>query len=519
MRTVKRKAAALNRNKLAAVKSLCEAYAKEKNHWLDVLKSWKFQALLGNPRKIRDEFIKNGYQSNHGMQARHWKLALQDAAETWDKNWKAQFIHVRSKIASYFTQEIERRYAYWLIKGYSQFAEMMQGKVPLPGFEIESVVCKNIADDVQRQVRKYRPRKPAVKKWRSVKFDSSCYTVFEQNRTQYIKIMSLEKGQRIVIPLTGKAIIRGNITLVLDGEELFIHSSQEIVPSRASPEGPIEAIDFGYTEVMTDTEGNRYGIKFGKILSAASDARHEKMQQRHKLHAIQKNLNTHTKKRSNILRYNLGRKKWNKKEQRTNSSLEKEINEGINKLLENKKPSILITEDLSHVFSYNKSKTINRKLSSWLRGKLQERVAFKALAEGFRHEQVNPAYGSQTCPYCDFVDRRNRDRDKFKCHNCEHEDVSDRVAALNYLRRFGDETIGRYMPYSQVKTILLSRFHRRLEAGQPATVPGRTLETAEDNHSQLSFEIRKDITAGRNHSADRAVNQRAKQNKHVLTRL
>src|SRR5271170_7024883 len=32
-------------------------------------------------------------------------------------------------------------------------------------------------------------------------------------------------------------------------------------------------------------------------------------------------------------------------------------------------------------------------------------------------------------------------------------------------------------PYPEVKTILLSRFHRRLEAGQPATVPGRTLET------------------------------------------
>src|SRR5271156_3077652 len=32
-------------------------------------------------------------------------------------------------------------------------------------------------------------------------------------------------------------------------------------------------------------------------------------------------------------------------------------------------------------------------------------------------------------------------------------------------------------PYPQVKTILLGRFHRRLEGGQPATVPGRTLET------------------------------------------
>src|SRR5271163_1702802 len=75
---------------------------------------------------------------------------------------------------------------------------------------------------------------------------------------------------------------------------------------------------------------------------------------------------------------------------------------------------------------------MNRKLSSWLRGKLQDRVAFKALAEGFRHEQVNPAYGSQSCPFCEFVDSRNRKGDRFQCLHCGHEDVSDRIAAQNY---------------------------------------------------------------------------------------
>ncbi len=488
MRTVKRKAALLNRNKLAAIKSLCRAYSKEKNHWLDILKNWKFQALLGIPQKIRDEFIKKGYQSKNRMQARHWKLALKDAAETWDKNWKAHFISIRSKIASYFSQDVERRYAYWLIKGYAQFAEMMQGNAPLPDFKIEKSVCKKIASYVQRQVKKNRPKNPVVKKERSVKFDANCYSVFEHNGIQYIKIMSLEKGKRIAIPLTGKAAIKGNITLVLDDEELFIHVSEEIIPFQASPEGPIEAVDFGYSEVMTDMHGNRYGTQFGKILTSVSNARHTKMQKRHKLHAIQKQLKIQ-KKSSNILRYNLGRKKLNKTAKKTNSSLEKEINTGINDLLENRKPSILITEDLSHLFSYKKSKSVNRKLSSWLRGKLQERVAFKALAEGFRHEQVNPAYGSQICPNCDFVDHRNRNMDKFKCLNCRHEDISDRVAALNYFKRFGDETIGRYMSSSQVKTILLNRFHRRLETGKPVTVPGRTLETVKDICPQMSSEI------------------------------
>jgi putative transposase len=301
--------------------------------------------------------------------------------------------------------------------------------------------------------------------------------------------MSLDKGKRIAIPLTGQGPIEGNISLVIDGKNVFIHTAQEITPMQdESFHRP--TVDFGYSEVMTDTEGKRYGTQFGKILTKTSDDRHKKMQRRHKLHSIRKKeVKKRSNKQSNLLKYNLGYEKLNKRTKKANATLEKEINTGINHLLKNKNPAILI--DLSHSFSYNRPKCVNRRLSAWLRGKLQERVTFKALAEGFRHEQVNPAYGSQTCLYCDCVDPRNRDKEKFKCLNCGHEDLSDRVAAMNYFRRFGDKTIGLSMPYSQVKTILLDRFHRRLEAGKPATVPGRSLETAEGMSSQMPFEIRK----------------------------
>ncbi len=46
MRTVKRKAVVLNRDKMAAFRALCKAYAKEKNYWLSVLEDWRFQGLL-----------------------------------------------------------------------------------------------------------------------------------------------------------------------------------------------------------------------------------------------------------------------------------------------------------------------------------------------------------------------------------------------------------------------------------------------------------------------------------------
>lgn len=97
MRTIKRKTRPLNSSKINSIKKLCIAYAKEKQYWLNKLKAWNFQAQLGKPRSIRDLFVDQSYQSPYGLQARHWKLALQDAIETWDKYWKAILVLVKAQ--------------------------------------------------------------------------------------------------------------------------------------------------------------------------------------------------------------------------------------------------------------------------------------------------------------------------------------------------------------------------------------------------------------------------------------
>jgi len=478
MRTVKRNALPLNAKKQKALEDLCQAYAREKQMWLQHFQPWKCQPYLERPRTLRDEMIKQGYRSPHALQARHWKLALENAAETWDKYWQSIFVKLRLKIFHRKDlSEIERHYAYWLLKGYSQFSAMMQGKCPEPPFVVEVLPRRHVAGYVRRITRQCKGKPPTVKKAKSVRFDANCYDLFEHKGRQYIKIMSLVPGKRICVPLSGKTPISGTITLVLSEGSVDFHIPQELkkkTPSQAAP----EAVDFGYTEVMTDTQGIRYGTQFGTILTQASENRHQKMQKRHKLHAIEKKKRVSKPKKAKCLRkYNLGKQKHHAIAKQFRTTLEKEINTAVNQLIQTKNPSILVTEDLHHTFKYNKSTQINRRLSSWLRGKLQDRVAFKALAEGFRHEQVNPAYGSQSCPFCEFVDHRNRKSDRFQCLHCGHEDISDRIAAQNYARRFGDPEIKRYTPYRQVKTILLDRFHRRLETGQPVTVPGRTLET------------------------------------------
>ena len=120
----------------------------------------------------------------------------------------------------------------------------------------------------------------------------------------------------------------------------------------------MEAVDFGYTEVMTDTQGIRYGTEFGTTLTKISDELSHKMKKRHKLHSLEKKQRTsNTKQAKRLRKYNLGKKKQNSKSQRVKATLEKEMNTSINQLVQTKNPSILITENLRHAFTYNKPKS------------------------------------------------------------------------------------------------------------------------------------------------------------------
>ena len=288
MRTVKRRALPLNAGKQKALEDLRLAYTREKQHWLQHFQAGKCQPHLGRPRTLRDEKIKQGYRFPNELQARHWKLALEDAAETWDKYWQATFVKVRLKIFHRKDlSEIERYYAYWLLKGYSQFAAMMQGKCPEPSFCIENLLRRRVAGYVRRITRQSKGKPPAVKKARTVRFDANCYDVFESNGRQYIKLMSLIPGKRIIIPLSGNTSISGTITLVLSEGNVDLHIPQELKKKKPL-QAPPETVDFGYTEVMTDTQGIRYGTQFEKILTQASEERHKKMQKRYRLHAMEK---------------------------------------------------------------------------------------------------------------------------------------------------------------------------------------------------------------------------------------
>ena len=97
MRCVRHYTRPLNAGKLAQLRALVHAFNVERAYWVDELKPLCKLAQLDGAgvRRLRDERIKAGYMSPHGLQARGWKLALTEAADLLSRHWQAQLVAVK----------------------------------------------------------------------------------------------------------------------------------------------------------------------------------------------------------------------------------------------------------------------------------------------------------------------------------------------------------------------------------------------------------------------------------------
>lgn len=216
---------------------------------------------------------------------------------------------------------------------------------------------------------------PRVKTARSITLDTNMYEVFEQEGTQYIKVMSLTPRQRIVIPLTGHTPIRGNLRLVLDKERqrVEIHYFAEVKPTKPLTGEPC-ALDAGVSEVFIDEQGHRYGTDFGVFLAQTSDELCAKGRQRNRLHQIARRAEAKgdRAKAARIRRFNLGRQKLEKTRCKVQAELARQVNTAVNHVLRERRPAVIVTERLE-LRGKAKSKHLARLVSLWAHSILKER--------------------------------------------------------------------------------------------------------------------------------------------------
>ncbi|MFQ5795618.1 MAG: zinc ribbon domain-containing protein [Candidatus Bipolaricaulia bacterium] len=275
-RTIRRYSRSLNQSKWQTVHWLAAAYAAQKDRFLVEYGRPSRFARHQNHRQARDELLTIGYQSPFGLQARMWKLALQDAIETIDRQWLALAEVLRplvmaQKTRGHFTDE-QARYAFWVLKSSRHMAQLVSGRAPSPlHFPISRKEQRRMAAYLRRIIRRKRGKDPRVRQVCSLVLDAEMYRVFEQDGHQYISIMTLTPGRRLVIPLTGRGPLQGNLRIVLNEEKrcIAVHQTIEVKPELAT--GGPKAVDLGVTEVMTDSDGDRWGEGLGQRLANYSD--------------------------------------------------------------------------------------------------------------------------------------------------------------------------------------------------------------------------------------------------------
>lgn len=498
-RTIKRYSRELNRGKWQTVVDVAGAYARQRDRFLvDYGRPSVFARYAGH-RQARDELVAAGHESPYGLQARQWKLALQDAIETVDRQWLALAEELRRLVMAQrkegrFTED-QAHYVFWVLRSSQRMAQLVSGKAPSPEhFEVEPGEEQRAVSYLRRVIRRKRGANPRAKKARSFALDAEMYEVFDTGGRQYIKIMTLTPRQRLVVPLTGQGEIRGNLRVVLDEEKrrIKVHRAIDVRPRAAK--GAAVAVDLGVTETMTDSDGGRWGEGQGEILATYSDRVCDKGCKRNRLGAVEERAseNGDRAKARRIRKYNLGRKKLTQQRRKMRQTIECQTNAALNEFFHAKKPALLGHENLRGLQGKFRSKRLSRIVSTWTRGVAKKRLEFKASAAGCRREQVNSAYSSQMCPRCGFVHHKNRQGDRFQCQFCGYGGDSDRVAAMNLLDRVDDPEIHYWTPVVRVKAILLCRFQRRVEGWQFDFLP----EAANpDLLAQMGIELRPTVPA------------------------
>jgi len=182
------------------------------------------------------------------------------------------------------------------------------------------------------------------------------------------------------------------------------------------------ALDFGMECFLVSDRGDLFGRKFySKIREYAE-----------KIDRIQREMQRRGKKPTESRRYL-------RLQHRLSEYVKNEVRRIINRVIELYRPQRLVLEDLRGFLRRvinNSPKAIKRVLIRFGLGEIKRKIEEVREEYGIEVVYVNPAYSSQACSNCGYVDRGNRKtRSEFECKLCNRKLHADVNASRNLLSR------------------------------------------------------------------------------------
>jgi putative transposase len=141
--------------------------------------------------------------------------------------------------------------------------------------------------------------------------------------------------------------------------------------------------------------------------------------------------------------------------------LENEINRLINVIIKIYKPKRIIVERLDFR-SPELSKELNRLIQNFGKRYIKQKLERLQQLYGIEIIEINPAYTSQECSCCGYIDKKNRkDAQEFECKVCRNKTNAQVNGAKNILKRSSLGSL--YLTKKQVLKMLIEKYLERLK--------------------------------------------------------
>lgn len=507
-KTVKAYSKKLSDEQFDQIASLFESYGKCKdlffrrfcgiNNMVNVKHWQKLRNMIRQEQKTAQVKLTEQFD----FQGRHWVQALNQVCSNLNSLWSnlANQLKAQARDNDNLTEE-ERHYLnfclsfreiwYAILKHDDNYIYDNLAKKYLKRYdEIKAELTlkqKQHTDSyIRRLTRRYKPY-PHITSNHMMMLDDIMYLVKREDKV--FAFASAKKGKRFRVELTGNWCYQtsGNLQLILDHNKkrLEIHKLIKAKKSQIADSNKVIGVDKGLATLLSASTEKEYGQNFSTktrphveqvaqentkrncYIQSAKDLRHrisELDENMHK-HGYSKSLQTKKKALSARLKKleqnNLGSRNLNKHHNSYNAYLDSVINHTIKTMIEVEQPKLVVKEDLT--FTKDKlpktgsfyERKARRNLSSWTKGRLNERMEYQFEKYGIKTIDVNPAYTSQYCPDCGqhILERKGIHHEIAICPNCGKLNANT-MAAKNILARKDDPEITLYTPYKKVKEIL-----------------------------------------------------------------
>jgi hypothetical protein len=408
-------------------------------------------------RRVRDAWMVDGTAASFGVLANAWKETVRDAVADIRAGREAAKVRVRRWIDHTITAEAERKHLYTLLKR-DQWATEPQ---------------------LRRLMRQH---------WRRghnhttnqilIRADNVRTFTLTEGGNVWLAVPGLLPRTSIAVPLTTTHAPAGTLRLILHGGRVEVHYQIDdaTMKSARRPCGDHKiGVDKGYSEVLTDSDGERHGRELGGLLRTRSDQLKARNAARAKLRSIANQATQHGDhgKAARIREHNLGTVKKHRQEARWKCRVRDVTYRAVHAVAD--KATVVVAEDLTRSFTGRKllGRNTNRRLAAWTKGVTARALHDVSGRRGSAVRLVNAAYTSQVIPGTNTLGVR--DGDRLHCTSCGVVWDADHAAAINVLDRAADPDIGLYTPHGRVRQIIQERADRHR-----SRLPDQDSNTARD---------------------------------------